>query len=324
MGRVSSSDPLLTQAGPKITIQTTSGIALTKQKSVDISNFPFTLNTNIGCLFGCNYCYLQGFPFNLHTDFGNEVKIKVWLPEQLDKELVKWKSLPQHLKRVQVNAATEGYLPQAIHAMKSEHDRDLMREVLEVFGKHWNAGNKWMVHLVTKSHMVLNHLDLITAMRDQVQIELTITTLDEKKARILEGSAPSVKKRLEVVQMFAKNDVFIRVMAMPFIGTETEAAEVRQVLLDLGAKGFKHKAMNYWDEEKLLQGKVIRKQGKRDIIYRDLHLNSGETVLDESGNETVSTVSMPDSKWNEFTEKPMRVVTWGYSEMNDVDWKYIK
>jgi len=323
-GRVSSSDPLLTQLSPKITIQTTGGIALTKQKSVDMSNFPFTLNTNIGCLFGCNYCYLQGFPFNLHTDFGNEVKIKAWLPEQLDTELEKWKDLPQHLKRVQVNAATEGYLPQAINTMKSEHNRDLMKEVLEVFGKHWNAGNKWMVHLVTKSHMILNHLDLITEMKDQVQIELTITTLDEAKARLLEGSAPSVKKRLQVIERFAKNDVFVRAMVMPFIGSETEADAVRQVLLGLGVKGFKHKAMNYWDEDKLLKGEVVRKQGKRDIIYRDLHLHSGEVVLDEAGNETTVNVSMPDSKWNEFTEKPMRVVTWGYGKMNDVDWEYIK
>ncbi len=324
MGRVSSSDPLLTHTGPKIAIQTTGGTALTKQKSVDMSNFPFTMNTGIGCLYGCPYCYLQSFPFNLHTEFGNEIKIKAWLPEQLDLELEKWKDLPQHLKRVQVNAATEGYLPQAILAMESEYNRDLMKEVLEVFRKHWNAGNKWMVHLVTKSHLILNHLDLISEMKDQVQIELTITTLDEAKARLLEGSAPSVKKRLQVVERFAKNDVFVRAMVMPFIGSEAEANNVRKVLLDLGAKGFKHKAMNYWDEEMLLQGEVVRKQGKRDLIYRDLHLNSGETVLNKSGNETVTTVSMPDSKWNEFTEKPMKVVTWGYCEMNDVDWKYIK
>ena len=239
-------------------------------------------------------------------------------------ELEKWKDLPQHLKRVQVNVATEGYLPQAIHAMKAKHNRDLMKEVLEVFKKHWNDGNKWMVHLVTKSHMIINHFELITEMRDQVQIELTITTLDETKARLLEGSAPSVKKRLEIIEKFAKNDVFVRAMCMPFIGSKTEADEVRQVLLDLGAKGFKHKAMNYWDEEKLLQGEVVRKQGKRDLIYYNLHLNSGEAVLDESGNEGTVTVSMPDSKWKEYSMKPMKVVTWGYSEMNDVDWKYIK
>ena len=307
-----------------IIIQNYGNTALTKQKSVDMSNFPFTLNTNIGCLFGCNYCYLQTYPFNLHTDFGNEVKIKVWIPEKLDKELEKWKDLPQHLKRVQVNSASEGYLPQAIASMRAELGRDLMKEVLEVFRKHWDLGNKWMVHLVTKSHLILNHLALISEMRDQVQVELTITTLVEEKARILEGSASSVKKRLQVIEEFAKNDVFVRVMAMPFIGAEIEAGEMREVLLKLGARGFKHKGMNYWNEDKLLEGKVVRERGKRDLIYYSLHVFSGESVIDDLGNEISVVASMPDKLWKEFTVKPMKVVNWGYNEINDIDWKYIK
>ena len=87
------------------------GIALTPQKKIDSHNFPFTLNTIIGCHFGCRYCYLQGSPFRFHTKFPSEAKVKLWMADRLDKELTKYKHLPQHLKRVQVNVATEGYLP---------------------------------------------------------------------------------------------------------------------------------------------------------------------------------------------------------------------
>jgi DNA repair photolyase len=38
------------------------GNALTKQKMNDDYEFPFTLNPNIGCLFACNYCFLQQYP----------------------------------------------------------------------------------------------------------------------------------------------------------------------------------------------------------------------------------------------------------------------
>jgi DNA repair photolyase len=85
--------------------------ALTPQKKIDGHNFPFTLNAVIGCHFGCRYCYLQDFPFNRNTRFPEEAKVKLWIAEKLDKELHKYKQLPRHLKRVQVNVATEGYLP---------------------------------------------------------------------------------------------------------------------------------------------------------------------------------------------------------------------
>ena len=149
---------------------------LNPQNKIDSHNLPFTLNTSIGCHFGCQYCYIQGFPFNLQAVFGEEVKIKLYAPAKLDEELSKYSHLPQHLKRVQMNASTEGYLPAAMIRTKKQYGRDIMREVLEVFRRHWNNGNRWMVHLLTKSHMAIKHLDIIHNMRDQVQMEITITT----------------------------------------------------------------------------------------------------------------------------------------------------
>jgi DNA repair photolyase len=290
--------------------------------------YPFSLNTSVGCLFSCRYCYLQTRFWPKQTKFGHEIRIKEWIPKQLDKELQKYRTLPQHLKRVQVNNSTEGYLPQAIRVMDEQLGRDLMREVLEVFLKHWHAGNKWMVHLVTKSHMILQHLDLIAEMRDQVQIELTITTLDKEKARILEGYAPSVDKRIKLIERFAKRGVFIRVMCMPFMGSESEAGEVRRVLFDHGARGFKHKSLNYFDEKEMLEGNQVLKNSKRDLIYHKLHIKSGEPFIAESGEEAFVSVLMPGGKkgknYNDLNKESMTMVDWGYSEINDVDWKYIK
>jgi len=195
-----------------IELQTKPGIALNKQKMVEINAFPFSLNTNIGCLTQCRYCYLQNAPFKWHTDFGNEIKVKTWIAEKLDRELENKKNLPQHLKRVQVNSATEGYSPQGMHKVESQFGRDIMAEVLEVFREHWLNGNKWMVHLVTKSHLIQTHLPLIASMKEQVQVELTITSLSETRARQLEGFASSVSKRLDIISDFSAAGVFVRVM----------------------------------------------------------------------------------------------------------------
>jgi DNA repair photolyase len=296
--------------------------ALNPQKKIDQHNFPFTLNPTIGCLFGCLYCYTQGFPFNQHTEFGKEVKVKLWLPARLDIELKKYQNLPQHLKRVQMNESTEGYLPAVMAEVKKKLGRDLLREVLEVFRKHWNNKNYWMIHLLTKSHMIVKHLDILAKMKNQVQVELTITTLNEKRRKILEGSAPSVKRRLDVIKKLSKAGVFVRVMCMPFIGTKKEAEELRRVCFDHGAKGFKHKSMNYWDENALLQGKLLKIKGRKDFVYDNLLVKSGEPVL-KNGQSEMMDVIMSTKKKDNQARKSMPFENSGYAEMNNINWGYL-
>jgi DNA repair photolyase len=299
------------------------GQALTRQKKIDQHNFPFTLNATMGCLFGCRYCYLQGFPFNRHTNFGEQVKVKVWLPNKLDSELnkKKYRDLPQYLKRVQVNSATQGYLPQVINKMQKEYDLDLMGEILQVFKKHKESGNFWLVHLLTKSNAILSHLDLLSSMRDQIQIEMTITTLDEARRKLLEGKAPSVAKRLEAIRKLSDAGIFVRVMAMPFIGDCDAAMNLRDETFKYGARAFKHKSLNYFDEEALLDGRLVRIRGRRDSAYENLILKSGEPYQAKGEPKKVS---MPNEKWNEWEIRPMMIENHGYADINQIDWTYLR
>jgi len=274
-------------------------------------------------LFKCSYCYLQSPPFSFQTDFGNEVRIKTDLPQKLDKELFKHSQLPAYMKRVQINEATEGYLPQTIQAAKEHLGRDLMAEILQTFRKHWRLGNRWMLHLVTKSHLILNHIDLIEEMRDQLQVELTITTLDETIARKVEGVAPSVSKRLDVLERFAERDVFVRIMCMPFLGNKEEAVAIKDTLLDMGAKAFKQKSLNYFDREQLLEGKIVRTKGRLDEKFQDLTYKSGEVVLDDSGAPESQILLLPNEKWESFTQQSIQRIDSGYKEMNSYDWGYV-
>ena len=171
------------------------GPCLTKQNmEKDPYEFPFTMNPNIGCFFSCKYCYLQGFPFRRHAEFGKEVKVKIWMAEKLNRELEKYRTLPQHLKRVQIGNATECYLPAVMSKVRRELGRDLMAEILGVFKKHWNNNNRWTVHLVTKSHLITRHLGILAEMKDQVQAEVTLVCLDEHKRKEYERFAPGVEK----------------------------------------------------------------------------------------------------------------------------------
>lgn len=308
--------------------------ALTPQNKIDSHNLPFTLNTSIGCHFGCQYCYIQGFPFNLHAVFGEEAKVKLWIAAKLDEDLHRYMALPQHLKRVQVNVATEGYLPISMIRTKKIHGRDIMMEVLDVFKKHWDEGNRWMVHIVTKSHMVRKHLGIFENMRDQVQLEMTITTLDEESRKQLEGLAPSVRKRLNIVREFSEVGVFVRIMCMPLIGSREDAERLRQVCFEHGARAFKHKGVNYWDQNALLAGDAIKAKGRKDEVYEDLLINGSEPIV-ENGQSRTMTVPMPviikngkNKRWKgyqieDLEDKIMIMENSGYSEVNDIDWGYI-
>jgi len=115
--------------------------------------------------------------------------------------------LPQYMKRVQAGVSTEIFMPQMLPHTKPD-------DFLKVFQK---KGQKWMLHLVTKSPEILRYADLLAEMKSQVQVEVSFVTLDEKAAKIFEQGTPSVAQRLKIVEELAKRGVFVRMMLMPVL-----------------------------------------------------------------------------------------------------------
>jgi hypothetical protein len=182
--------------------------------------------------------------------------------------------------------------------------------------------------------MVQEHLDIISDMRDQVQLEITITTLDESRRKQIECFAPSVKRRLEIMRKFADAGVFVRVMCMPLIGTRKDAEEIRAVCFDHGAKAFKHKGVNYWDEKALLAGETVKDSGRKDEVFDDLLLKSSEPIL-ENGAPKKLIVKMPviirsgkNKRWQgykkeDLREREMLIENSGYADINNINWGYV-
>ena len=131
--------------------------------------FPFTLNPTMGCFFCCKFCYS---PISLcklikgnRAGFFEEVTVRLGVPDQLDKELTKYSILPQHLKRVQINEHSDYYLPQLFTEIRKQNQPDTLLDILNIFQRHWDNDNYWMLHILTKSHLILNHLDILKQMK---------------------------------------------------------------------------------------------------------------------------------------------------------------
>lgn len=321
-----------------------SSTALTAQTSgIYPYGFPFTLNPTMGCFFCCKFCYSPITTLKLienkRDGFFEEVTVRLGVPEQLDKELTKYSILPQHLKRVQINEHSDYYLPQLFSEFSNQKQPDILLKILDIFQKHWDNGNKWMPHILTKSHLILKHLDKLKEMKEMVQVEISFSTEDENKLRSLEIYTPSISKKLDTIEKLSSEGIFVRVMAMPFYGNSNDLNNLKQMAFDRGAVALKNKGLNYYNwqnvlnlsEDDLINGKLIQSGSRKDTpINAALNIKSGEPYL-ISGNTQLVQVLMPNQKgWNALSKLNQRLspvqldmINCGYSQLNKINWGYI-
>lgn len=289
------------------------GVVLTRQKKINAFNFPFTLNTTIGCLFNCRYCYLQTPTFSRHAKFGEEMIVKEHIIPKLKRELKSYRKLPLHLRRVQIGPATEVYHPLAVKAFEEDKKSGLISNVIEAFLDDQEAGYPWAIHLVTKSPLIEKDVELLKRLVC-FQAEITITTLSEDGKRQWEGSAPSVARRLETIKRLSDQGIFVRVMAMPLFLKPGTVAVIKQGLAtsdrqgvadviekarweegnaiweaakSCGAQAFKAKGLNYFDPQQLDRrgAPAKRVKGRNEDPNKEMLFHSGEIVRNEDDSE---------------------------------------
>ena len=69
--------------------------------------------------------------------------------------------------------------------------------------------------ILTKSNLVTRDIDILKNMK--VAVSITITTIDDEKAKIMEPNAPAPSKRLEALRILKKNDIPCIVRIDPII-----------------------------------------------------------------------------------------------------------
>ena len=337
-----------------VTLNDRSSYALRPQPKLGQYDFPFTLNPVIGCFMGCKYCFSPGVAYQYKTRqegrelFFTNANVQLDKAEHLDKELKRYSVLPQHMKRVQLNEISEYYQPQVINYLESSDQQDLMAELLKVFKRHYDNGNCWMVHDLTKSYLILNHLDILMDMKQQVQVEISFASHNAKISRSLEFYTPDVSRRLELVEKLSDAGIFVRIMAMPFYGDKKDLLKLKTETFKRGAKAFKNKGLNYfrdWDElrqdvtfDEFLKADLSTGKGRVDEKDESLIIKSGEYVLNENGNQRYRTVLVPrmdenfkaTEQWSavtllneRFERRRMKMIDCGYNLCNDIDWGYI-
>lgn len=194
--------------------------------------FQWTINPYRGCEFGCKYCYARythEFMEMEADDFENQIYAKAGAAHILRQELSRV-SAKDHIA---IGTATDPYQP-------AERRYERTRAILEVFA----AGRGRYLGITTKSDLVLRDLELLkqVARGNVLGVNLTITTLDERMARLLEPRAPRPQLRLEAVKRLSESGIPVAVFPNPVMPGLTDSASALDRLAraarDAGAVSF--------------------------------------------------------------------------------------
>lgn len=168
------------------------------------SNLPgldYTLNPYIGCAHGCVYCYARLYcDPRIGKNWGKIVVVKENIAEVLAKEIVRKKK-----GVVGLSTITDAY--QSIEA-EERITRELLRMLLE---------ENFKVSIQTKSSLVLRDLDILCEKKELVDVGFTITTLDDKIAKIVEPMASSPSERVKAVEKISAEGIETWIFLGPII-----------------------------------------------------------------------------------------------------------
>ncbi|MCE4553388.1 PA0069 family radical SAM protein [Pelomonas cellulosilytica] len=188
-------------------IEEQAGKIISSNQSPDIT-FDYSINPYRGCEHGCIYCFARPTHSYLNLspglDFETRIIAKVNAAERLRETLAGARYEPRSLV---LGTATDAYQP-------VERRLGLTRRIIEVL-----AESQHPFSVVTKSSGIERDMDLIAPMAAQglVSVYLSVTTLDNDLARILEPRAAAPARRLRTIQALADAGVPVGVSVSPVI-----------------------------------------------------------------------------------------------------------
>jgi len=185
--------------------------ALSKSRLPDLD---YALNPYVGCEHGCLYCYARA---TLRDEakalrWGRFVLVKKGLVERLAREVLR---KPKGV--VGLSTVTDPYQP-------IEARLRLTRRCLEILVR-----KGFPVSIQTKSKLVLRDLDLIKA--GKVDVGMTITTMDDSLASMVEPRSSRPSERAEALRRLAEEGVETWVFLGPIIPRLNDSEEsIRRVV----------------------------------------------------------------------------------------------
>ncbi len=184
--------------------------------------FTWTINPYRGCEFACKYCYARYTHEFMEMRDGVDFERKIYVKQQ-----TAW-LLRQELKKVKrgeqiaLGTATDPYQP-------AEKKFEVTRGILEELALHHGLE----IGIVSKSDLIRRDVELLrrVAENNSLFVNITITTLNTKLARILEPRAPRPDLRLNAVRELHAAGIKAGVICAPLLPGITDSPAALDALV---------------------------------------------------------------------------------------------
>src|SRR5467141_461056 len=184
--------------------------------------FEWTINPYRGCEFACKYCYARYTHEYMELD-GSEFEKKIFVKKDaaalLVRDMRKYSfeskssggMYPEHIA---IGTATDPYQP-------AEREYGVTRACLEELAKREGLS----VSIITKSNQIVRDIDFlkVIATKSALTVNITVTTLKPRLARLLEPRAPRPDLRLAAVKELREAGLHVGVSASPLLPGITDA-----------------------------------------------------------------------------------------------------
>jgi len=202
--------------------------------------FDWTINPYRGCEFGCKYCYARYTHEYMEID-GGEFERKIFVKQ--DAAVLLARDISQKYsyeakangfarsEHIAIGTATDPYQP-------AEKEYGVTRACLEELAKREGLS----ISIVTKSNQIVRDLDLlkVIAEKSALSVNITVTTLRPRLARLLEPRAPRPALRLAAVKELGRAGLAVGVSASPLLPeiNDRELEAVATAAREAGAQWF--------------------------------------------------------------------------------------
>jgi len=202
--------------------------------------FDWTINPYRGCEFGCKYCYARYTHEYMEID-GGEFERKIYVKKDAGPLLASDVSRKYSYEskssgytkaeHIAIGTATDPYQP-------AEKEYKVTRTCLEELAKREGLS----ISIITKSNQIVRDIDLlrIIAARSALTVNITVTTLRPRLARLLEPRAPRPDLRLAAVKQLREAGLEVGVSASPLLPgiNDAELEAVAAAAKEAGAQWF--------------------------------------------------------------------------------------
>ena len=202
--------------------------------------FDWTINPYRGCEFACKYCYARYTHEFMDMDgvaFEKKIYVKKDAAVLLARDVAtKYRfekdrgGAPEHIC---IGTATDPYQP-------AEREYGVTRACLQELAKHEGLS----VSITTKSNLIVRDIDVLQkiAARSRLWVDMTVTTLRPRLARLLEPRAPRPDLRLAAIGKLREAGILVGAMASPLLPGITdrdgELEAIAAAAREVGAQWF--------------------------------------------------------------------------------------